>query len=163
MKLLILIASLLITLSPAVSQTNTQIAFVDRFFNNNGGNILQDAAHPACTWSYATVRSYTGHIYHITLHYTQVLTSKEFSCEYRLKLSPAGRFLSLENWSCNSSNFKCFAMCRFIIEGEDPPGIERRSRYESYTGKSFDLLNCEEHTSATLFFDWEDYGYYAKY
>jgi hypothetical protein len=166
MKKFFLATLFVTTLHFAFAQTSAQLTLVDKFFNKEGGDILQDAAHTGCTWSYAIVNSLGGNTYRIILRYTQLLTSQEFSCEYRLTLDHAGKFLSVRsarNADCHSENSNCFGTCRFVTIVDGLPDEKDPKRYEDYTGKSFNSLSCEEYTNAKLFFAWKDAGYYSRY
>jgi hypothetical protein len=162
MKKLICTIILAFSLQFTFAQTEAQKTLVNNFFNHSGGNALQDAAHPACTWSHAEIKSYGDHTYYITLHYTQVLTSKEFSCEYRIRLDALGRFISTAGTDCNSTNFPCFMVCR-LADLTEITTADDRARYERYVGKNLENMTCEEYINVKLFFLWSDYGYYKKY
>lgn len=157
------IAILLFLIPISVSAQNTrQNNLVYNYFNNYGGDILQDAAHPACTWSYVTVQPGYNYTYYLTVYYKQVLTSRTFSCEYRLKLSSIGKFISITSTRCGCSDCNCFGVCRWV-DFEDITSEYNRIRYERYVGKSLFWMSCEEYTNVSLYFDWEDRGYYTLY
>jgi hypothetical protein len=158
----IIVALFLLSFSSSFSQISSQKKLVEQYFSNSGGSILQDLAHPACTWSDATVKSFADHSYYITLHYTQVLTSEKFDCEYKLQLDFMGKFISLKKIECKCPDFNCFGLCRFADFPEITTAYDR-ARYEKYMGKSLNYMTCEEYTTVKLYFQWEDYGYYKKY
>ncbi len=144
------------------AQTTGQVNLVTRFFNNSGGNMLQDATHPACTWSYADVKAYSGHTYYISMHYRQVLTSNEFVCRYKLRLNYLGQFLSLNIVECKCPDFNCFGICR-VTTLDDITTSSNRLRYEKYTGSRLENMSCEEYTNVKLYYQWYDLGYYSAY
>ncbi len=147
-----------------LAQSTTQKNLFSNFISYSGYSVLNAFAHPTCTVYSTSVEAYSDHTYYVKVYYQYGSQEvRYFTCEYKIKLNYTGNFISLEKYSCGSSNASCFGACNFFKDLVSRTTSEDKDRFEKYLYKTLSEFSCEDYCHARLFYKWVDLGYYKEY
>lgn len=159
----LLIALFILISANSFSQAKQQIDLVSSFFTEQGYQVVKNMAHTFYTQKGGSVKAGETRNYFVTINYSNAQT--EFSCEYKIMVSPRGEFERVTVSKCGNKEYPCFMDCE--VAGTDALAKEEnktlKQRYEQYIGKPLEKTTCEEYTMLSLYFVWIDKGFAAKY